>query len=228
MATFGIIGEGHTDQIVIKNILKGYFGQALDEVRYVQPPEDETSVHGGAAHGGWTLVFAALRTRRHEDALQLNDYLILQIDTDRSEDKGFDVPHKEGGRELLPEELIERVVQRLIQEIGVDFYANYRDRFVFAVAVDEIECWLLPLVFSHKRKASKITGCLEAVDLERAKTKGLVLLKRADGKNPRGYEEASKEFRNHRNLMSLGPKNPSLHVFLEGLKALPLPAAPQS
>lgn len=220
MPTFGIIAEGISDQRVIQNILKGCFGPDIDDsdVRFVQPPLDES----GAAYapGGWTLVFAALRQGKHEEALQFNDYVIVHIDTDRAEDKGYDVPYREGERELGAEELIQRVRQRLLREVDGAFFAKYQDRLIFAVAVHATECWLLPLLFGNQdAKASKTTGCLDAVNRERIR-KNLKPLSDGDNKQLRIYEEASREYKKPRILTACKDKNPSLKVFVDALNAL--------
>ena len=96
MKTFGIIGEGITDQIVIKSILLGFFAEKSDdedpEVKAIQPPLDKSGQAGAHPPAGWTLVFDYLRRGEHRNALQYCDYLVIHVDTDVSEEKGFDVP----------------------------------------------------------------------------------------------------------------------------------------
>ena len=167
MPSFAIIAEGVTDQAVIENILRGYFA-ADDElvVNHVQPPRDATPKGGNPAPGGWTLVFRSLRAGDHRKALQLNDYVIIHLDTDVSEEPGYEVsPRAADGRALPPDELIEQVKIKLVAAMGPEFYARHAARIVFAVAVDAIECWLLPLLYDGEAaKKAKITGCLEAAD----------------------------------------------------------------
>src|SRR5262249_54304232 len=156
--------EGVTDQAVVENILHGFFGGDDDlVVNHVQPPRDATP-KGVPAPGGWTLVFRSLKAGDHKKALQLNDFVVVHIDTDVSEDPGFDVSHRaEDGRALRPEELIEQVKARLVAAMDAEFYARHAARFVFAIAVDAIECWLLPLLYEDEAaKKAKVTGCLEA------------------------------------------------------------------
>jgi len=140
---------------------------------------------------------------------------VIQLDTDVSEQKGYDVPWREAGRELPPEELAVRVIARLVGVMGEQFYARHRERFVFAIAVHQIECWLLPLV--DPRHAGKIAGCFEAADRACRRAK-LPLLTRGEGKNPRGYEEASRKFRRRQRLMKVKDRNPTLRLFVEALE----------
>lgn len=72
MATFALIAEGITDQIVIENILIGCLteGEEEPEVNRLQPLRDSTGQSAAPAPGGWTLVFEYLRLGKHLEALQ--------------------------------------------------------------------------------------------------------------------------------------------------------------
>lgn len=70
---------------------------------------------------------------------------MVHIDTDVAEEKGFDVAHKANGRTREPSDLIAAVIDRLTREMGEEFWRECATRVVFAVAVDSIECWLVPL-----------------------------------------------------------------------------------
>src|SRR5262245_19879490 len=80
---FGVIAEGPTDQVVIENILVGYFGEDNIVVNPVEPPRplDETP-------GGWGRVIKCLERDDHEGFLQYNDYLVIHIDADTQDDYG--------------------------------------------------------------------------------------------------------------------------------------------
>lgn len=162
---FGIVAEGITDQVVIENILSGYFGGDGEEpiVAYVQPLNDATAKKSAPPPGGWDQVFKFFHAGEHRKALQTYDYLVVQVDTDVSEQKGYDVPHRDGGRELTAAELVARVAAKIKDIIGAEFLALYGSRFLFAIAVDGIECWLMPLLYEDKR-AEKTTGCLNAAN----------------------------------------------------------------
>jgi hypothetical protein len=151
--------------------------------------------------------------------------VVIQIDTDVCEEPGYDVPRREQGRQLDPRELAGKAVEKLKGLIGAEVWASDGHRFLFAVAVDEIECWLLPLLFSNK-KAAKVTGCLQAVNHERRKS-SLPPLSKADGteKDPRAYESASRPYTGRRLLLKSCTKNPSLQVFVEQVEAIRPPAA---
>jgi hypothetical protein len=212
MVTFGLITEGITDQIVIENILVGYFDNPDILVRHLLPIRDITSSHSAENHSDWYQVFEYCKSENFKGALQYNDYIIVQIDTDVSDEIGFDVPKKEAGRGLSAEELIERVVNKFKLLIGEEFYEDYKQRIIFAISVDAIECWLLPLYYTNN-KARKITGCLRTLNQELSSKEEFTI--DPNHKNPEYYEYISRRYCRKRTLMDLYKKNPSLKVFIE-------------
>lgn len=237
VTTFAIVGEGITDQHVIESIVLGCFSDHDEEpeVNYERPLLDRTGLSAKSAKGtkpepgGWTLVFEYLRLGKHLDALQFNTYLIIHIDTDVCEEPGYDVPRIEDGKALTPRELAGKVVAKLTGIIGAEVYARHRDRFLFAVAVHGIECWLLPLLFPNKKSATaeKIAGCFKTAN-EELRKKDLPLLgkgpKGQETKDPDAYLAASKPYRRRAKLLELAERNPSLQIFVEQLEALRPPA----
>jgi hypothetical protein len=212
---FGVIAEGPTDQTVIENILLGYFEDQEDEpdIRYIQPPRPLTETPAG-----WGLVFKSLERKDHEGALQYNDYLVIHIDTDVQEETGFDVPRREKGKVLSVSDRVDRVITRLKQDIDTGFYQANAHRILFAIAVDTIECWLLPLLYDNN-KAAKTTGCLESANRALRKANQDAL---SAGMNKfiRAYEKASSGYRKRKTLIELHDKNPSLQLFIEQLETL--------
>ena len=219
MPTIGVIAEGPTDQTVIENILLGYFEESDDDtdIRFVQPSRPL-----GEDPGGWGLVFKSLERKDHEGALQFSDFLVIHIDTDVQEEGGFDVPRRENGVELELPDRIDRVIARLKQAMTEDFLATNGHRVVFAIAVDSIECWLLP--HCDSQKAGKITGCLEAVNNALRKL-NQDALSNGNRKFIAAYESASSHFRKRKRLLAVHDKNPSLKIFVDALNAaVPKPA----
>jgi hypothetical protein len=143
---------------------------------------------------------------------------VIQIDTDHQEDPGFDVPRREGGKELTVAERIERVIAKLKSYIDPGFYEANKDRIIFAITVDEIECWLLPLLYNDK-KAAKTTGCVDAANraLHKRDEPGLS----AGGRKFReAYKLASRGYLKRKTLMKLRDANPSLAFFVQQLEDL--------
>jgi hypothetical protein len=218
--TFGVIAEGPTDQVVIENILLGYFEDQEDElaIQPIQPPRPLTETPAG-----WGNVFKSLEQKDHEGALQFNDYLVIHIDTDVQEESGFDVPRRDKGKVLSVSDRVDRVIDRLKQEIDNGFYQSNAHRILFAIAVDSIECWLLPLLYPNKKDAkkdAKIVGCLESANQALRKVDRDALSAGTVKKFLPAYEEASSGYRKHKTLIELRDKNPSLGLFIEQLEIL--------
>jgi hypothetical protein len=211
MPSFGFVGEGPTDYTVVTNIVAAYFG---DDV-FVRP---EQPVPG--ARGGWPRVFTWLQERAHLNALQRYDYLIFHLDSDESNRYG--VPHVDaGGNKLTPEAIVACVIERLVTDIGADFYAAHAHRFLFAIAVHEIECWLLVLHDDKHRHEGRIKNCLELANKELDR-KRLPLLNKG-GRGARvsdPYRRASLDFADRGRLDAAGDRNPSLDLFIQSLRCI--------
>jgi hypothetical protein len=216
---FGVIAEGPSDQPVIENILLGFFQDEEEEpvINPIQPPPATASTP--APPGGWSLVFESLKRGDPQKALQFNDYLVIHIDTDVQEEPGFDVPRREGGNELSIPDRVERIIARLATEIDQEFFKTDGHRILFAIAVDSIECWLLPLLYKNK-KAEKTTGCLDAANYELRRTEKDGLSAPNGTKFPTAYDDASRGYLKRKTLMKHRDQNPSLKLFVEKLDAL--------
>jgi hypothetical protein len=227
MRRFAIISEGITDQAVIENILIGYFAQEEEEPTFkrVGLGDDRASAKGSTPPGGWEWVLRALEQGKHVAPLATNDYLVIHIDTDRCDAPGFDVSRREGEKVLDAAELVARVCAKLEGLMGKEFCQEYGSKLVFAIAVDEVECWLLPLLV-EKNKRGKITGCLKAANhaLKLGKEKSL---SPGDQKSLRRYDEVSAPYRKHARLLSCSPENPSLAIFVDRLREIPVDIAPE-
>lgn len=215
MPKFGLITEGITDQIVIENILVGYFDNPDIIVNPLQPLRDETDKNRTTNGGGWTLVFDHCRSDKFQDAFSFNDYIIIQIDTDTCDEIGYDISKTEVGTgiELLPEKLIEKVCLRLKEMIGIDFYNEVQNRIIFAISVHSAECWLLPIYYKD-RNNSATKSCLDRLNRILA-TKGQFTI---SAKDTDYYDAISRKYLKHKFLMSKYKHNPSLKIFIEELE----------
>ena len=218
---FAIVAEGITDQLVLKNVLLGFFDQQEPEpsFAFVQPLLDETG-RAGLPHapGGWTLVLQYLDEGRYKEALQYNRYLVIQIDTDVCEEYG--VSRQIDGRPRSPDEMLEAIKAELRGHIDQEFLETEGHRLLVAIGLDEIECWLLPLVFgpNEESKLRKITGCLEAINrkLEKLDHRGPGL-SNSQGKYPAEYNKLSRRFHKNSVLLNAAGFNRSFEHFLEQL-----------
>ncbi len=214
MPSFGFITEGKTDQIVIGNILSGYFNTPDLDFRPFLPLLDETDKKK-ENFSNWKLVLDYCHSDKFKEAFQFIDYLIVQIDTDTCEERHYDISKLEAGRELPPEELVEKVSLKLQELIGKDFYTNYSKQIIFAISVHEIECWLLPLYYTDNKK-KKHKGCLATLNQALCRTENFRISD--SNKNPDYYEIISRKYSKKRTLMSKYQDNPSLKIFIEEIE----------
>lgn len=214
----GILAEGVTDQAVLEAILAGWFGDDDLDVSRIQPPQAERAPAVGNA--GWGMVIKSFETGRFAEPLAsgLRDYLVVQIDTDVSEQKGFDVPWREGARERSVEELVVAVIARLRDAAGAERFDAHSDRMLFAICVHSLECWLLPLVY-RDNKRRKTSGCLDAMNHALRAANKDALANAAGEKNLRAYERAARAFEDRNTLLDAGKHQPSLARFLRALEA---------
>lgn len=215
MTSFGLITEGKTDQIVIQNILSGYFNNSDLDFRPFLPLLDETVKNNVENFSNWKLVLDYCQSSKFKTAFQFIDYLIVQIDTDTCEEHHYDISKLEAGRELTPEELVEKVSLKLQELIGKDFYTNYSKQIIFAISVHEIECWLLPLYYRDNKK-QKHKGCLATLNQALSRTENFRIS--PGNKSPASYEIISGKYSKNKILMSKYQDNPSLKIFIEEIE----------
>lgn len=151
MPTFALITEGVTDQVVLERLIEDVCSQKFGDDIYVnpiQPVRDETDSHT-APHAGWGLVFEAC-TEKSVLALDANDFLVIQIDTDCGDDPAFGLALTEGGVDRCISDLISDAKSILASKIGTQLYIDNAHRICFAICVHSIESWLLMLAFHDK------------------------------------------------------------------------------
>lgn len=159
MPSFSLITEGLTDQVLITFLLTGYYGDTL-EVTEAQPLRDETDESRQGSHAGWENVLDYCSTELFEQQFYVNDYVIIQIDSDVcGTHKKFDLPLKDGGKDKPVEEIIELVQSHIVGFIGKEIYDRYAERIIFAISIHSLECWLLPAYGKTKIEKEKSRKC---------------------------------------------------------------------
>lgn len=219
MVRFGLVSEGITDQIVLQNILSGYFNTADIVVDALQPTRDATDNNKMANAGNWHKVMEYCRSQYFREALTTNGedyYLIIQLDTDVFKTGSVGEPYKVQTRteegEVSSTQLLANVVNKLIELMGREFYIQHHQRIIFAVSVNEIECWLLPLYGSSK-ESKKDKKCINTLNKGLQKKEGFTI----DAKNPQYYRIASKGYRKNRTLLKSYQYNLSFAYFIQQL-----------
>ena len=211
--------------MILKNILIGYFKEQREPDIHREHPDPQAEKQ----YGGWTLVLQYLREKKYVQAFQLNRWLIVQIDTDVAEERGFDVPRQNEKGPIARADFVRNVVDRLKAEIGGEDCSFFKDRFIFAIGVEELECWVLPLWFDDD-KGTQTVNCTTRLGgcqpLRHKLTEQKFRWIRKKEKDTRSYDLASREYRKRGTLLDQGPRNPSLGIFLAELdrRAIQLPA----
>jgi hypothetical protein len=200
----------------------GYFndGDLSTRIQFLQPLHDATDKR---KHGGWLNVFEYCQSDYLVEALEQNDYLIIQIDTDCCEEKHYDVSRrKEDGDSVTPEELISKVIGKfdtLFASAHKEKYGLFKDRLFFAICVEEMECWLLPLYHDDKIKSST-SNCIHKLNPKLNEKFGIGIDK--NNKPVTSYDKFSRQFTKKKTIDQVYGHNISLKIFLDSLSKLDL------
>lgn len=213
--SFALIAEGESDYEVIRHLLAGFFSDPDITVNQIQPAVDATG-RGDKPAGGWFEVLRFCGSDKFAAAFQFNQYVVIQIDTDVCEESGFDVSRRDaGGAERSVEQMIDATRARLIETIGEEIYAQYRERILFAICVEAIECWLLPLYATDGRR-SKHVNCLGTLNELLSKKEGFSIDR--ERKQVKYYKRIVKPYAKRKKLDEHADDNPSLARFVADLR----------
>ena len=117
--------------------------------------------------------------------------------------------------------LYNRVVDRLKRDIDGDIFTQYADKILFAICINETECWLLPLYYaSSPKKCSSTTNCIYKLN-QKLSTEGMGIPE--DNKNaPEVIRVYLKILKNltHRNIPIVAGYNYGFATFLDQLKKI--------
>ncbi|MGV3773324.1 MAG: hypothetical protein ACO1QB_10520 [Verrucomicrobiales bacterium] len=208
---FAIVSEGKTDQAVIENILLGHFHGQLSpgDIVREQPPNVLN------AWGGWMELLKYLEAKRYRDVFQFQQYIVIQIDTDICEQAGICLRTIDG-RIMEATEVVTAMRHRLEQSIGPEDLKSYEGRFLMAISVHSIECWLLPLL-ADQNHFGKINNCHEKANRIMAREN-----KNLDKRKIQSYMKASELFRHKKTLNEAASHQASLQIFLDQLSGISL------
>jgi hypothetical protein len=200
-----LITEGITDKPIIDAILAAFFSKNKIDNNYTTTsliPKNKESV-------GWTKVLQYCSSEEFKGAFAFNDFIIIQIDADAHQNKGFDVQYQANSKDL-----IEAIKNRIISAVGIDFYETKKNQIIFAICINQIECWLLPFfatIIAHKKK--EINCCTTVNQYLRKKGFTLDCTNDAGGYNE--YQKAANFIVDKRAFFSSYKTNESLKYFVE-------------
>jgi hypothetical protein len=224
-----IICEGKSDAAVITNILKGVLNIDRSDVQYLVPEleYDETDLHEMAEEkfSNWTLVKKACKEgdKIHDflGPFESERFVVIHLDTDVRLEVGFEVnePQELKSEEDL-EQLHHNVAKKLEEWLGEDAPL---DDITFAIAIQEIDAWVLPIYDAPKKDTGLLPNPKER--LKRILNKKLSTKERTkifgleDDKYEQYHELTKKAFRKEKELKKLLKSNLSLNYFYDALKA---------
>jgi hypothetical protein len=174
--------------------------------------------------GGWERLFEFLANRELiTDILMRVSCLVVHVDSDCAEHVNFGVALHQGGVRRSTTDIIDDIKVLLISKVPGDVVEAFGHKFLFAVAVNSIECWLLPL-YGKKRSVANEQNCegKVAVELNRAGKADRYVVRRQKKliKDYNLYLELGGPYYEDVNVRSVCCLNESLEVFIESAKVM--------
>ena len=171
MASIALICEGASEVKMLTYIVSRYLGDEI-VVNAIQPALTQQGRQ--ANEGGWLEVLNHCNDDTINAVFATNDYLVIQIDTDACAQVNYDVDvYDENNRKVADGVLYERVRSRLLKDLSAVIQTKYADRILFAICINETECWLLPLYYENDaKKRCATTNCIYILN-QRLQTEGM-------------------------------------------------------
>lgn len=217
--SFGVICEGLSDFRIIKRVLELYFkGEDIFPTCYA--PKQLPS--GKSDFGGWTKVLENCSNNTLKEIFEFNDYAIIQIDTDHSQDIPFNVSHiNNNGHIKNHQQLYDDIIVKLNSLITQPDIQNVKNKILFAICIHSTECWLLPLLYNDKRK-EHTNNCLNAFNIAvQKKFKGFVILNKKNKNEANGikvYEKVMSNWERKADIINSAKFNVGFEKFVELIK----------
>lgn len=176
----GIVSEGVSDFWVLRHIITRYLKDQDLWVLPLNPKQTKDGKQDGP--GGWGLVITYLEDREKElivEALKEDfEYIVVQIDTDVCEEYGTE--HDLADINIFWNNICANLSNRLPEDFD-------KNKLIFAICIDEIECWLIPFIDNNKRNCENTSRCVTIVNRS---LRGKDLFIDADNKNSDGAKSA--------------------------------------
>lgn len=220
MANIAVICEGVSEFNILNHIVgrhnKNHFLNA------VQPKIDPNN-EKQADEGGWSRVLDHCTDEVFEQIFQLNDYLIIQIDTDSSHIQPYSIDQRlPDGSAKSPERLHAEIKARLMKNITRGVRKKYLKRIFFAICHNEIECWLLPVYYKDKR-GCRSHNCIYLLNAELSKH-GIPCIPNRQKNSPnakKAYRAILKNIRKKDDVISIARESRGFSSFVKGLDTIP-------
>lgn len=208
----GVVCEGVSDYKIIRHIVERYL---RDYEVYTIPLKPKMTAQGKQeGYGTWQGVFKYISG---DDQLIIEavnegcEYIVIQIDTDVCEEYGV---HKN----LIDIESFHSNIKEKLNGAlhpGID-----RNMVIYAISINEIECWLIPFISKNNEECSNNERCLNIVN-KHIRAKGTI---DKDNKNSIRaqalYEEILKNKKKSRDIHAVSRFNYGFSFFIENLDSI--------
>lgn len=152
----GIVSEGVSDYFILKHILERYL---KEKDVYAIPLKPKISAQNKqVGYGTWQGVFDYIKGDDNlivEAVKEGCEFVVVQIDTDVSVQYG--VENNLGDKH----EFWNAVKAKLMESVHPNFP---KEKLIFAICIQEIECWLIPFVSSNQNECENTDRCLNIVN----------------------------------------------------------------
>lgn len=221
---FALITEGISEYRIMKHIISKYFKDYEPEINQIQPKvvnnKQETI-------GGWNEVLKYCEREELNDLFIENEYLIIQIDSDKSIIKPFDVTHTK----IVPEsglnvnktfdELYADIVAKLQSLINPHILQKYNDKILFAICIHSIECWLLPIYYTNVHKTNT-QNCTTPLNSE-LRRRGIHIISKGDKNGSasiKTYDTILKNWKRKQDILDSAQHNTGFNNFISSLSSI--------
>lgn len=218
MNSIALFCEGVSESRILRHIIERVLG---DEVAVAQLQPELTSEGKQDSYGGWAEVLRHCNESDVHNALAVNDCLVIQIDTDACREAFYGVAdHDTEGKPLADSALYDNVRNRLLRDLSSDFLEQYGDRLVFAICINETECWLLPLYYENdKKKRCATHNCIYILNAAIGNDGAIPDKAKNSPKAVATYKKILKRLKRN-NVETVARYNYGFHKFVEQLKTI--------
>lgn len=217
MKTIGVINEGVSDFGVLETIISRYLGDEF-LCNAVQPKlRVEKGIKIQSGEGGWSRVIDHCTEETIMEILSQNDYILIQIDTDRCNEYGvnpLDGNNKKKEDVVLYDEITERLVPATLRNL-------IGSRILFAICFNEIECWLLPLYYTDNRCKSNHNCLFLLNQMLRKKNESVISeIDKNSLNSQRAYRDILKKINKRKIVEDISEYNYGFKMFVAGMKRI--------
>lgn len=216
MASIGLICEGVSEVNMISYIIRRYLGDV--DVNTIQPKIINDKQDN---FGGWLQVLDYCNDDQFKHIFETNDYIVIQIDTDACTQKNYDInQYDENNQKVSDDILYSRVVNRLKKNLSTELLQQYSDRIIFAVCINETECWLLPLFYTNEpKKRCATTNCVYILNqkLQQQNISPIPDKDKNSPQAPKSYRTILKMLKKKKDIADIAQYNYGFKKFVEQL-----------